>query len=72
MRLTEAQREFLVWLGSQPAGVVDITDERISSRLVAQGLVLKFFESDGGPLTPIWTITPAGRAALEASNADKG
>lgn len=64
-KLTKAQRELLQWIGSQKAGVTDITDERLVRRLVERDLVLKFFETAGGGLSPVWSITPAGRAALE-------
>jgi hypothetical protein len=64
MKLTKAQLRVLDWLSSQPNGVFDITDERSVSRLVERGMVLKFFETEGSALRPVWTITEAGRAAL--------
>ncbi len=70
MALSEAQRRVLEWLGSQPNGVIDITDERSVSRLVERGMVLKFFETEGSVLRPVWTITPAGRAALGGKDSE--
>ena len=72
VKLTKAQRNFLEWLGSQPNGVVDITDERIASPLIDRGLALKFFETQGAILRPVWTITSAGRAALADGGRDDG
>jgi len=68
MALSEAQRQVLAWFGSQPNGVIDITDERIVNRLIERDLVFKFYETDGDVLRPVWSITPAGRAALGAGD----
>lgn len=66
-KLTKAQKELLAWLASQQKGVTDITDERLISRLIGRGLALKFFETEGEALYPVWTITEAGRTALASS-----
>lgn len=63
--LTKAQRDLLSWIEST-SGVIDITDESLVNRLISKGFVLKFFESNGGELRPVWCITEAGRQALEA------
>lgn len=64
-KLTRAQRELLSWVGSQEGGVTGITDESLVRRLIGKGLVLKFFETTGLELSPVWAITPAGRLALQ-------
>lgn len=68
-KLTKTQLEILKWLNTQPRGVVDVSDESVMSRLISRGLAFKFFESDGGELTPVWTITEAGRLALQGAKA---
>lgn len=70
-RLSKASRELLTWIGSCPQGVIDISDESVVRRLVDKGLVLKFFETTGSDLSPIWTITEAGRQALRSSDGGK-
>lgn len=67
-KLTAKQRELLEWIGST-SGVVDITDETLVRRLVERGLVFKFYETTNGSptLSPVWTITEAGRLALQES-----
>lgn len=65
MKLTKPQRDVLECIGSQKHGVTDISDETIVRCLVDKGLVLKFFESAGLSLDPVWTITEAGRSALK-------
>jgi hypothetical protein len=63
-KLTKVQRNFLEWLGSNPNGVIDITDESIANRLIERGYAIKFFESDGQLFRPVWAITKSGRSAL--------
>lgn len=72
-RLTKPQRDLLERIGST-SGVIDITDETLVRRLIERGLVFKFYETTNGSptLSPVWTITEAGRRALEAKETGNG
>lgn len=70
-KLTKAQGELLSWLASQQKGVTDITDERLISGLIGRGLALKFYETEGDLLYPVWTITKLGRIALASEGGDR-
>jgi hypothetical protein len=63
MRLTNAQREVLEWIGTNKNGVDCISDKRVVNGLLNKGLVAYLLLEDA------WVITDAGRAALQSEGA---